>query len=142
MKTKHLIYTCYIISLITSIIASWNIVSLINLFKENTYQITKEFITPVSLTLGVVLIGLSIASLISNVQKGPVFIRKNQRILLYYGIAVTAISIIAYIGTPLYSESLASTAANLLSIFGVFLIFFAIIFKIGIKLQEEQELTI
>ena len=142
MKTKHLIYTCYIISLITSIIASWNIVSLINLFKENTYQITKEFITPVSLTLGVVLIGLSIASLISNVQKGLVFIRKNQRILLYYGIAVTAISIIAYIGTPLYSESLASTAANLLSIFGVFLIFFAIIFKIGIKLQEEQELTI
>ncbi|MDO5523098.1 MAG: DUF2975 domain-containing protein [Bacteroidia bacterium] len=142
MKKKHLIYACYAISVIIAIFASWNIVSLLSLLKENANEITKEFITLFSITSGVILIGFSMASLISNVRKGLVFIRRNQKILLYYGIAITVLSIIAYIGTPLYSESLASIAANLLSIFGIFLLFFAIIFKIGIEMQEEQNLTI
>lgn len=62
--------------------------------------------------------------------------------MLYYGIPILVLNIPAYMGTPLFPNSMASISANLLSIGGIFLIFFSIIFKIGITLKEEQELII
>lgn len=142
MNKKSLFFICYFLSFLMSVFAAMNMVALIDILKKGIPSTYGEVITQASITLGIILFGLLFAQLTSNVQKGWVFVRKNQKLMLYYGIPILALNIPAYMGTPLFPSSMASVSANLLSIGGIFLVFFSIIFKIGIKIQEEQNFTI
>lgn len=143
MKRKQLIYFTYLLSFITNLIAALNIVTLLELSRKNNGFWHGETLTQTAIVVGIVLIGFAFAQLAGNMQKGFVFAAKNQRLLLRYGIAVLALNIPAYIGTAFFNpETLSSTAANLLTVGGVSLLFFAIVFKVGIKMQEEQDLTV
>ncbi len=143
MKRKQLIYFTYLLSLVTNLIAALNIVTLLELSRKNDGFWCGETLTQTAIVVGIVLIGFTFAQLAGNMQKGLVFAAKNQRLLLRYGIAVLVLNVPAYIGTTFFNpENLSSTAANLLTVGGISLLFFALVFKIGIKLQQEQDLTI
>lgn len=143
MKRKQLIYFTYLLSLVTNLIAALNIVTLLELSRKNDGFWRGETLTQTAIVIGIVLIGFAFAQLAGNMQKGLVFVAKNQRLLLRYGVAVLVLNIPAYIGTTFFNpETLSSTAANLLTVGGISLLFFALVFKIGIKLQQEQDLTI
>ena len=63
-----------------------------------------------------------------NVRNGSVFTSANQRILLAIG------------GSTVISGALINAIINI--IIGLFIVLVSLMFKIGIRMQEEQDLTI
>lgn len=143
MQKKQLIYTTYFLTLITNLLAALNIVTLTEMSRKSETFWHGETLTQAAIVVGIILTGFAFAQLSANMQKGLVFVSKNRRLLTIYGILVLLLSVPAYIGVAFFdTQSLSSSAANLLTVCGVLLLFFALVLKLGIRLQQEQELTI
>lgn len=91
-----------------------------------------------------ILIGTAIFLIFNNVRRKIVFHKKNAQILRIFGTFILYIAVISMFLNnrflPVYEYEI--TRFGLLSVIGGCLYFFSYVFKIGIKMQEEQELTI
>lgn len=90
-------------------------------------------------------ISVLIALITRNVDKGIVFDKSNAQLITWVGAVVLTGGFIQYllqdfIDTP--SSVQTSTSAVLYYLLGMFIIFIGQIFHIGIRMKEEQDLTI
>lgn len=90
-------------------------------------------------------ISVLIALITRNVDKGIVFDKSNAQLITWVGAVVLTGGFIQYllqnfIDTP--SSVQTSTSAVLYYLLGMFIIFIGQIFHIGMRMKEEQDLTI
>lgn len=79
---------------------------------------------------------------VANVRKGLVFVSENAKLLMVYGFVISCMGIISFVANKLSTISDSMLTSGLLVLVGFCFIFISFIFKIGITLKEEQELTI
>ena len=87
-------------------------------------------------------IGVLTYFLALNVRKGSVFTSANQRILFAIGGSTVISGAIINAIINCASLEMSTDTSLLLIIIGLFIVFVSLMFKIGIRMQEEQELTV
>lgn len=154
MKTKSLIRICNIIAfLMPAMYLVFLVVVMAQASKMGTNfaKMGARFSMPFmyEMWVGLVLmIGVCAACvvffyLVYHVKKGKVFFEKNEKNLIGFGLFIILCAIAAAVLTAVYSVNiLAYYASGILFLTGTAFVFFALILKIGRKMQEEQELTI
>ena len=112
---------------------------------SNTYEAEHFFKVIVPDLMGILTLlacSILIAIMAYNVKKKKIFTRTNAK-LIY---AIGAIIIFSVVIQNHYWETTTmlpnNTVAMNFSLFGVFIIFFGRVFDIGVKMKEEQDLTI
>lgn len=89
----------------------------------------------------IVVLVVFFAVLSNNIKKHGVFIRKNEKLFRFFGLVILLISLISTIIYNYWTNE-PSTAPRMLILIGGILIYVSSIFRIGIEMNEEQELTI
>ena len=77
-----------------------------------------------------------------NVKRNRVFVASNERLLRSIGIAVIADGIAQYLLFVYYRSGESFTDPGTIILLGIFFLFIACLFKVGIRMKEEQDLTI
>lgn len=92
--------------------------------------------------LGLICLIVFYGIILDNLKKRGVFIKRNEKAFLYFGIAILLVLGIA--SDVLYKNitEIDTAAPRVLALLGGTFIFISYLFTIGIKMQEEQELTI
>ncbi|MBP1637489.1 MAG: hypothetical protein H6Q18_278 [Bacteroidetes bacterium] len=91
--------------------------------------------------VGVVLLIAFYFILLENIKKRGVFIRRNEKIMRYFGFSILILGTTSMIICNYWTKE-STTSARMLALIGGTLIFVSYIFRIGIEIQEEQDLTI
>lgn len=156
MNTKQLIKYCNLIVIVTTI---YGLIIFYNLFTIG-YEIGKQMAIsdksgiPVSndilwgmiaqaiITFGIFAVCLLFFFFVSNVQKGLIFVSENAKLLMVYGCIVSGLGILSFISNRFSGVTNSLFTSGLLILIGLCFVFISLIFKIGINMQEEQELTI
>ena len=156
MKTKQLIKYCNYIAIITGIYG----ISIFFRLSQIGYDLGKqmaisdksgidisnvillEALAQIILAFGIFAVCLLFFFFVANVRKGLVFVSENQYLLMIYGIIIAGLGLLSYIINQISSPSNSIFNSGLLVLIGLCFVFISFIFKIGIKMQEEQELTI
>ncbi|MDO5665711.1 MAG: DUF2975 domain-containing protein [Bacteroidia bacterium] len=94
------------------------------------------------ITFGIFAVCLLFFFFVSNVQKGLIFVSENAKLLMVYGCIVSGLGILSFISNKFSGVTNSLFASGLLILTGLCFVFISLIFKIGIKMQEEQDLTI
>lgn len=76
-----------------------------------------------------------------NIKKKGVFIRRNEITFRYFGFAILFLGFLSDILFNFMTDDRPS-GARILAFLGGTLVFVSYIFRIGIKMQEEQDLTV
>ena len=151
MKTKHLIYFCNFIIFLAGLYGAIELFSLLHIaYKsgkndaKNIYDAQFEWysLARTFIALGIIFICLLLWLLANNFRKEKVFVRENEQLFFLFGIAISSFGLLSNIVIWLMPTPLSSIASNLLILIGCCFVFISIMFRIGIRLQEEQELTI
>lgn len=81
--------------------------------------------------------------MLRNVQKGLVFTKQNSDLIMTIGIVLECNGILQMIFNAFLSDAKAgNTIPMIYLLLGVFFLFIACLFKVGIRMKEEQDLTI
>ena len=81
--------------------------------------------------------------MLRNVQKGLVFTKLNSDLIMTIGVVLECNGILQMAFNAFLSDSMGgNTIPMVYLLLGVFFLFIACLFKIGIRMQEEQDLTI
>lgn len=91
--------------------------------------------------LGLISLLVFYATILQNIKKKGVFIRRNEVTLRYFGFLILSMGLLSDILFA-YLTGDRPSGPRILAILGGTLVFVSYIFKIGIKIQEEQEFTI
>ena len=90
----------------------------------------------------VTLLAMAICML-RNVQKGLVFTKQNSDLIMTIGVVLECNGILQMIFNAFLSDTQAgNTIPMIYLLLGVFFLFIACLFKVGIRMKEEQDLTI
>lgn len=146
MKNRSLLKACQGICVFTIICSAYSFMSIHTLCYELGKDTTGIFIWTIiieSIRLyAMIFISILFCVMAYNAKRGIVFDRRNARILNATGwstlIAASATAVI-YRFSPL---PFSMTDIMLLVLLGVFMNFIAMLFEIGIRMKEEQDLTI
>lgn len=147
MKKITLIHWCTLIIVITAFTGISQYFGLLNrlyeMGKDDTnwlkYQILVEGIHAFGILACCVLFFL----LAKNARNRKVFVFENERLLMAFGGVVLFLGLNAVFFTELFDVNpLTNNTSTILMLMGLAFVFFSLIFKIGRKLKEEQELTI
>jgi hypothetical protein len=146
MKKRSLLKACEGICIFTVMCAVYSFTSIYTLCYDLGKDTTDTFIWTVTIEAirlyAMVFISILFCVMAYNAKKGIVFDRRNAKILNATGwstlIAASATAIV-YRFSPL-PFSLADIM--LLVLLGLFMNFIAMLFEIGIRMKEEQDLTI
>lgn len=79
--------------------------------------------------------------ILQNIKKRGVFIGRNEKVFRYFGLTILVLGFTSDILHRSITD-IETSAPRVLALLGGTLIFISFIFKIGIKMREEQELTI
>ncbi|MGI6047774.1 MAG: hypothetical protein ACOYEG_07165 [Petrimonas sp.] len=90
---------------------------------------------------GLISIFVLFALILQNIKKRGVFISRNEKLFRYFGIIILVLGVISDVLHKNITD-VHTSAPRVLGLLGGTLIFISFIFKIGIKMQEEQNLTI
>ncbi len=82
-----------------------------------------------------------LATILQTIKKKGVFIRKNEKTLRYFGVIIVILSVASDLLFD-YMTGERPANARMLAFIGGILVFVSLIFQVGIKMQEEQDLTI
>lgn len=147
MKRDKLIKSCNFITFITALyggVAFFKILLYCYLMgkQDGGFTITSALIAQAINAMGVMMICLLFFVMVENVKKGLVFTVENEKLLRVFGVIIIILGFLSdFIGT--FSDSGSSfLSSGLLILVGFCLIFISLIFKIGIGMREEQELTV
>lgn len=101
-----------------------------------------EFLIPQGFyVLGLLCIIACFATILQTIKKKGVFIKSNERIFRYFGLAIVVLGITSDLLFS-YMTDHRPTEARMLAFIGGTLAFVSLIFQVGIKMREEQDLTI
>lgn len=156
MKKSKLIKYCNLIAILTAVYGLIIFYKLYSVGYDIGWQlaISEKAGTPFPIDLmwnilsqaivvfAVFAISLLFFMFVVNVRKGLIFVSENAQLLMTYGIIVTILGVLSIIADRLSSISNLILNSGLLVLIGICFVFVSIIFKIGIELQQEQDLTI
>ena len=100
-----------------------------------------DIVTQGIYVLGIISILIFYVTLIKNIEKEGVFAQRNKRIILCFGCILVACGLVSALFANWFTD-ISDSGPRMLGVIGSTLIFFSFIFNTGIKLKEEQELTI
>ena len=110
--------------------------------KDNTddfiWQIFPESITLTAMTICSVLIFM----LLQEVRKGQVFTKLNSNLIMAIGIVLECNGILQNVLRHFAADGKGNSTYMIYILLGAFFLFIACLFKLGIRMQEEQELTV
>lgn len=142
MKIKH--YK-FISSLLAGLLYAFTLPTIGNYFiqfNKNLQINSISFIIAQGLlVLGLVCLIFFFVIILDNINKQGVFVRKNEITLRYFGLAIFLLGLLSDIVFINFTD-FDSAGSRILIALGITVLFISLIFKIGIKIQEEQELTI
>ena len=102
-------------------------------------KLLPENVTLLAMAICSVLIYL----MLRNVQKGLVFTKRNSNLIMTIGVVLECNGILQMIFNAFLSDTQAgNTIPMIYLLLGVFFLFIACLFKVGIRMKEEQDLTI
>ena len=91
--------------------------------------------------LGLICLFIFYGIILDNLKKRGVFIKRNEKAFRYFGIAILIFGMASDILYKNITE-IDTASPRILALLGGTFIFISYLFTIGIKIQEEQELTI
>ncbi|MDO5665712.1 MAG: DUF2975 domain-containing protein [Bacteroidia bacterium] len=140
MEIKHYRLISNLTSFLFGVFIFHDVLNYFFLFKDADYSV--NFLIPQGIyVLGLICLIVCFAIILETIKKKGVFIRRNERIFRYFGLVITALGFASdLLFNFLIDERTAQ--ARMLGFIGGTLLFVSFIFKIGIKMQEEQDLTI
>lgn len=107
---------------------------------------TDDFIWQVlsrSITLvAMVVCSIFIWIMLSNVKRNEVFTKRNANLIVFIGVTVEITGLLQYILGIFTLEGISRESFMIYLLLGVFILFIGCLFKIGIRMKEEQDLTI
>lgn len=110
--------------------------------KDNTdnfiWQILPENITLTAMTICSILMFL----ILRNVKKGHVFTKWNSDLIMLIGIVTECNGLVQMIVRIFIPGGSGNSTYMIYVLLGVFILFIACLFKLGIRMQEEQDLTV
>ena len=107
---------------------------------------TDDFIWQV-LSRSITLVAMAVCSIfiwimLSNVKRNEVFTKRNANLIVFIGVTVEITGLLQYILGIFTLEGLSRESFMIYLLLGVFILFIGCLFKIGIRMKEEQDLTI
>ncbi|MDO5523100.1 MAG: DUF2975 domain-containing protein [Bacteroidia bacterium] len=109
---------------------------------EDTAENPASFLIPQGVfVLGLVCLMVFYIKILHNIKKEKVFIRKNEKIFRYFGAIILFLGFLSDLLFNFIADERPS-GTRILAVLGGTLLFISFFFKIGIKLKEEQDLTI
>lgn len=107
---------------------------------------TDDFIWQV-LSRSITLVAMAVCSIfiwimLSNVKRNEVFTKRNANLIVFIGVTVEIAGLLQYILGIFTLEGISRESFMIYLLLGVFILFIGCLFKIGIRMKEEQELTI
>ena len=147
MKPKALVHICYVISGITAAMGVseyWKILRLsYEMGKDDTDDFVWYFLLQGIQAWGIICSCIAFFILALQAAKGKIFTRGNELLLMIFGSIILALGSISYLFSHFFSKiENPGAASSLLLLVGLSFIFFSLIFKIGIGMQQDQDLTI
>lgn len=119
-----------------------NVTLCYQLGKDNTddfvWKIIPESITLIAMTICSVLIFL----ILQEVRKVQVFTKLNSNLIMAIGIVLECNGILQNVLRYFIADGKSNSSYMIYILIGVFFLFIACLFKLGIRMQEEQELTV
>lgn len=141
METKKLRIVNSLVGFILGAFTFGDILDFIFLYSD-VFEKSKSLIIAHGIYVaGLILIFVFFALILRNIKKGAVFTARNEKLFRYFGIAILVLGMVSDV-LHKQTTDVETAAPRVLALLGGTLIFTSIIFKIGIKMQEEQELTI
>ncbi|CDB10073.1 uncharacterized protein BN744_01395 [Bacteroides sp. CAG:633] len=114
-----------------------------DLGKDNTDNLIVKLLPENVTLLAMVVCSVLIYLMLRNVQKGLVFTKLNSDLIMTIGVVLECNGILQMAFNAFLSDSMdGNTIPMVYLLLGVFFLFIACLFKIGIRMQEEQDLTI
>ena len=107
---------------------------------------TDDFIWQV-LSRSITLVAMAVCSIfiwimLSNVKRHEVCTKRNANLRVFIGVTVEITGLIQYILGIFTLEGISRESFMIYLLLGVFILFIGCLFKIGIRMKEEQDLTI
>ena len=107
---------------------------------------TDDFIWQV-LSRSITLVAMAVCSIfiwimLSNVKRNEVFTKRNSNLIVFIGVTVEITGLLQYILGIFTLEGISRESFMIYLLLGVFILFIGCLFKIGIRMKEEQDLTI
>ena len=107
---------------------------------------TDDFIWQV-LSRSITLVAMAVCSIfiwimLSNVKRNEVFTERNANLIVFIGVTVEITGLLQYILGIFTLEGISRESFMIYLLLGVFILFIGCLFKIGIRMKEEQDLTI
>lgn len=114
-----------------------------DLGKDNTDNLIVKLLPENVTLLAMVVCSVLIYLMLRNVQKGLVFTKLNSNLIMTIGVVLECNGILQMAFNAFLSDSMDGNAIPMVYLLlGVFFLFIACLFKVGIRMQEEQDLTI
>jgi hypothetical protein len=147
MKTKSLIQFCNIFAVFSAFYGVSKFLGIFNLCyklgKDDTNTLIWQVLVQGIEAWGIVLCCILFFTLASRAKKDRIFIVENEKFMLIFGCVIILLGIILYLLVSMLPINDHSTsAAMMFCLIGMIFAFFAFIFQIGRRMQEEQDLTI
>lgn len=107
---------------------------------------TDDFIWQV-LSRSITFVAMAVCSIfiwimLSNVKRNEVFTKRNANLIVFIGVTVEITGLLQYILGIFTLEGISRESFMIYLLLGVFILFIGCLFKIGIRMKEEQDLTI
>ncbi len=141
MKIKHYKFLSAFISFFTGAFICSEIVNYPSLFEKQSGYSTNMLIAQGVFIVGLLCLLALYAIILHNLNNKGVFTTKNEKAFRYFGFAILIFGVAADILFKNITD-IETSAPRILAFLGATLVFISYLFKIGIKMQEEQDLTI
>ena len=141
MEIKHYKRISNLIGFLLGIFVFKDILDYPLLFTNLSESSTNNLIPQSIFILGSMFLIAFYATILQNIKKRGVFIRRNEITFRYFGFVILFLGLLSDILFAYFTSDRPS-GTRILAILGGTLVFVSYIFKIGIKIQEEQELTV
>lgn len=114
-----------------------------DLGKDDTDGLIAKLLPENVTLLAMAVCSVLIYLMLRNVQKGLVFTKQNSDLIMTIGIVLECNGILQMIFNAFLFDAVAgNTIPMIYLLLGVFFLFIACLFKVGIRMKEEQDLTI
>lgn len=114
-----------------------------DLGKDDTDNLIVKLLPENVTLLAMAVCSVLIYLMLRNVQKGLVFTKRNSNLIMTIGVVLECNGILQMIFNAFLSDTQAgNTIPMIYLLLGVFFLFIACLFKVGIRMKEEQDLTI
>ena len=141
MKTKKYKTASYITGFILSAFLLKDIFNYPFLLK-NTSENPISFLIPQGVyVLGLICLVVFFATISQTIKKNGLFVRKTEKKFRQFGSVIVILAVFSNVIFD-YTTGEYSTNVRWLALLGGTIVFFSFILQVGIKLQEEQNLTI